>query len=71
MIRAAENRNLLLTGIFPYRFSKSALLLKEAVERGRFGKLTLGDAYVKWFRNQEYYDQAGWRGHGILTEEEP
>ncbi len=62
MIRAAENRNLLLTGIFPYRFSKSARLLKEAVERGRFGKLTLGDAYVKWFRNQEYYDQAGWRG---------
>ena len=22
----------------------------------RFGKLTMGDAYVKWFRTQQYYD---------------
>ena len=30
---------------------------------GRFGRLTLGDTYVKWWRTQEYYDSGGWRGH--------
>ena len=30
--------------------------------RGRFGRLTLGDTYVKWWRTQEYYDSGGWRG---------
>ena len=29
---------------------------------GRFGRLTLGDTYVKWWRTQEYYDSGGWRG---------
>ena len=28
----------------------------------RFGRLTLGDAYVKWFRTQAYYDSGAWRG---------
>ena len=29
---------------------------------GRFGRLTLGDTYVKWWRTQAYYDSGGWRG---------
>jgi predicted dehydrogenase len=36
--------------------------LKRAVELGRFGRLTLGEAYVKWFRTQAYYDSGAWRG---------
>jgi predicted dehydrogenase len=36
--------------------------MKRAVDEGRFGRLTLGDAYVKWFRTQEYYDSGAWRG---------
>ena len=38
------------------------LRLKEAIAGGRFGRLTLGDTYVKWWRTQQYYDSAGWRG---------
>ena len=38
------------------------LRLKEAISLGRFGRLTLGDTYVKWWRTQEYYDSGGWRG---------
>ena len=30
------------------------------------GKLTLGDAYVKWFRTQQYYDSGAWRGTWAL-----
>ena len=32
------------------------------LDAGRFGRLTMGDAYVKWFRPQAYYDSGAWRG---------
>jgi predicted dehydrogenase len=51
-----------LCAIFPSRFSTANLRLKEAIEGGRFGRLTLGDTYVKWWRTQQYYDSGGWRG---------
>ena len=62
MIRACEEAGVKLATIFPSRFHRSSQLLKQAVEAGRFGKLTLGDAYVKWFRTQQYYDSGAWRG---------
>jgi predicted dehydrogenase len=40
--------------------------MKRAVEEGRFGKITLGDAYVKWYRTQAYYDSGAWRGTWAL-----
>ena len=36
--------------------------MKRAVEQGRFGRLTVGDAIVKWYRTQAYYDSGAWRG---------
>jgi predicted dehydrogenase len=36
--------------------------LKQAVDAKRFGKLTLAEAYVKWYRSQAYYDSGAWRG---------
>jgi len=48
--------------IFPSRFHESSKLLKQAVEQERFGRITMGDAYVKWFRTQQYYDSGAWRG---------
>lgn len=48
--------------IFQSRWKKSYLRLKEAVDAGQLGRLLLGDAYVKWFRPQEYYDSSAWRG---------
>lgn len=51
-----------LCAIFPSRFSQANLALKGAIDAGRFGRLTLGDTYVKWWRSQEYYDSGGWRG---------
>src|SRR5207253_11148170 len=38
------------------------IALKRAVHDGRFGKLTLAEAYVKWYRSQAYYDSGAWRG---------
>lgn len=62
VISACEKAGVTLTTIFPSRFHDSAILLKKAVEANRFGKLTLGGAYVKWFRTQAYYDSGAWRG---------
>jgi UDP-N-acetyl-2-amino-2-deoxyglucuronate dehydrogenase len=62
IISACRTANVTLGVTFQSRFHRSAQLMKQAVDQGRFGKLTLGDAYVKWFRTQEYYDSGAWRG---------
>lgn len=62
VIRACKEAGVVLSTIFPSRFHGSSRLLKAAVEERRFGKLTIGDAYVKWWRTQQYYDGGAWRG---------
>ena len=62
IIQECEKAGVVLSTIFPSRFHKCSQLLKAAIDDGRFGRLTLGDAYVKWFRSQEYYDSGAWRG---------
>lgn len=62
MIAAAEENNVKLGCIFQVRFSPANQRLKKAVDNGEFGRLVLGDAQVKWYRSQQYYDQGAWRG---------
>ncbi len=66
IIDACRKHGVVLSTIFPSRFHRASQLLKAAVEAGRFGKLVLGSAYVKWFRTQEYYDSKDWRGTQTL-----
>lgn len=62
IIDACETHQVKLAGIFQSRFSDVARLMKETIEQGRFGQPVLGDAYVKWYRSQKYYDEGGWHG---------
>jgi len=62
MISACKKAGVKLGVIFQSRFNKDVKRIKEAIDKGDFGKLVVGDAYVKWFRTQEYYDSAAWRG---------
>ncbi len=62
MIDVAKRNNVTLAAILNRRFQPAIQALKKAVEAGRFGQLTMCDAYVKWFRTQEYYDSGKWRG---------
>ncbi len=66
IIDACDKAGVTLATIFPSRFHESAQLMKRAVEQGRFGQLTIGDAYVKWYRTQQYYDSGAWRGTWAL-----
>lgn len=62
IIDEAEKHGVLLCGIFQSRFHDAARILKQAIDEGRFGTITLADAQFKWFRTQEYYDSGAWRG---------
>jgi len=62
IIEVCEKNKVKLAGIFPSRFHDITKVIKSAIDEGRFGKLVLGDAYVKWYRSQEYYNKGGWHG---------
>ena len=62
IIEACEQNGVVCSAIFPSRFYESSQILKKAVDQNKFGRLTMADAYVKWFRTQEYYDSGAWRG---------
>ena len=62
MISASKKSGVSLSCIFQNRFSENFLKIKNAVDSGKLGKLLLGNAYIKWKRDQEYYDMSPWRG---------
>ena len=62
MIEAADKCNVKLGGVFQRRTYESSKKVKQAIDDGVLGKMVLGDAYMKYYRSQAYYDSAGWRG---------
>jgi predicted dehydrogenase len=60
LLRAADAAGVKISPIFQARFGEGARALKAAIEAGRFGRLVLASAYVKWHRSREYYN--GWKG---------
>src|SRR2546421_723178 len=66
IIDACDKNRVKLCTIFPSRFTDANRALKDAVDAGRFGRLTLGETTCKWWRSQAYYDQGGWRGTWAL-----
>ena len=62
IIEACDKHRVKLCTIFPSRFADSNIALKAAVDAGKFGRLTLGEACNKWWRTQAYYDDGGWKG---------
>ena len=66
LIAAAESNGKTLAAVLNRRFHPGMDAFKAAVEAERFGKLTSASAYIKWYRDQAYYDSAGWRGTWAL-----
>lgn len=62
MIAAEDRTGKKLTIISQHRFDAATQQVKEAIQAGKLGKIVLADAYVKWWRTQEYYDSGDWRG---------
>ena len=62
MIHTAKQNNKKLAVCFQNRFNAPVVKTREALEKGRFGKMLHGMVQVRWNRNEGYYEQAKWRG---------
>ncbi len=62
MIAKADRLGRRLFVVKQNRYNLPVVKLREALEAGRFGKLTLGAIRVRWCRRQDYYDQDDYRG---------
>jgi UDP-N-acetyl-2-amino-2-deoxyglucuronate dehydrogenase len=62
LIAAARANNVLVTVISQHRFDTGLDELSRLLDSGGLGSLLLGEASTKWYRTQDYYDSAPWRG---------
>jgi len=72
ILEECNKRDLRIFVVQQNRFNPPIQKLKEALDKGRFGKLVMGTVRVRWCRKQDYYDQKPWRGTwaydgGVLT----
>lgn len=62
MIKAVRKNKVKMQCIFQRRTMSAAIAAKKAIAEGKLGKIVLADACLKYYRSQEYYNSAGWRG---------
>ena len=62
IIECAKMKGVKVCACHQNRFNIAVQKLRQAVESGRFGKLSHGSIHVRWNRNEDYYKQATWRG---------
>ena len=62
LIDVCRENDVQLAVIYQTRFMDKIGELKHFIDNGGLGELVMGDAYVKWYRSQEYYDSGAWRG---------
>jgi UDP-N-acetyl-2-amino-2-deoxyglucuronate dehydrogenase len=72
ILEECDKRGLKVFVVQQNRFNPPVQKLKEALVKGRFGKLVLGSIRVRWCRDQAYYDEKSWRGTwmfdgGVIT----
>ena len=62
IIRRSEAKGVKVAACHQNRFNVAVQQMRQALEAGRFGKISHGSIHVRWNRNQDYYTQAPWRG---------
>lgn len=62
MVDECERQGVRLATVFPRRMSPAARYAKRLIDEGRLGQLSLCSGHAKFYRDQAYYDSAGWRG---------
>jgi len=62
LIDVCRGEKVLLSCIFQHRFDPAVAAVKEAIQNGWLGKITSCVCRTTWYRDQEYYDHADWRG---------
>jgi len=62
IIRRAAAVGVTVSACHQNRFNPAIQMLRGALEEGRFGKLSHGSVNIRWFRGEDYYSLAAWRG---------
>lgn len=62
IIKLSAEKGVKVSACHQNRFNVAIQQLRQAIEAGRFGKLSHGSIHVRWNRNKDYYTQAPWRG---------
>lgn len=62
MIAASKEYGVKLGSVLQFRTFEGPMKAKQIIESGKIGKILVADAYIKYYRTQEYYDSAAWRG---------
>ncbi|MFB6138538.1 MAG: Gfo/Idh/MocA family protein [Halobacteriaceae archaeon] len=62
MIERADEHDKQLASVFQRRTFREHQRAKRAIEDGDLGDLVMGDTVAKFWRDQDYYDSADWRG---------
>ena len=62
VIRRSNEKGVKVTVCHQNRFNIAVQQMRQALEAGRFGRISHGSINVRWNRNKDYYDQAPWRG---------
>ena len=62
IIKAGKEAGVVVCANHQNRFNKSVQKIREALEKGRFGRMFYGTAHIRWCRDWEYYSRADWRG---------
>lgn len=62
IIREVDKRNVKMQCIFQRRMMPVAIAVKQAIAEGKLGKICMAEANLKYYRDQDYYNSAGWRG---------
>jgi len=61
-IEACDRAKVLYMEVKQNRLNPTIVLLRQALEAGRFGRIHMITSNVLWTRPQDYYDMAPWRG---------
>ncbi|HYN58216.1 MAG TPA: Gfo/Idh/MocA family oxidoreductase [Rubrivivax sp.] len=62
MVRACDEAGVRLFVVKQNRRNRTLQLLRQALAKGRFGRIHMVTVNVFWSRPQAYYDSAAWRG---------
>ncbi len=60
--KACEENNVKIGGVFQRRTFDAAIATRERIASGGMGRVTIGSASLRYYRDQQYYDSGEWRG---------
>ncbi len=62
IVREVEKAGVKMQCIFQRRLMPTAIAVRNAIREGLLGRICMAQADLKYYRDQEYYNSAGWRG---------